>query len=79
MTLCDVFVMDAVRHRAPPGVARSTSPGVCQATPLLTMPNLDALAKALDNPARPLLAIVAGSKVSTNSKPLSRWCRRSIS
>jgi phosphoglycerate kinase len=65
--LCDVFVMDAfgTAHRAQAsthGVARF-SPVAC-AGPLLCA-ELDALAKALHEPARPLLAIVAGSKVST--------------
>ncbi len=65
--LCDVFVMDAfgTAHRAQAsthGVARF-APVAC-AGPLLAA-ELDALGKALDHPARPLLAIVAGSKVST--------------
>jgi phosphoglycerate kinase len=65
--LCDVFVMDAfgTAHRAQAsthGVAKF-APIAC-AGPLLTG-ELDALAKALDNPARPLVAIVGGSKVST--------------
>ena len=65
--LCDVFVMDAfgTAHRAPAstyGVARH-APVAC-AGPLLTG-ELDALAKALDKPARPMVAIVGGSKVST--------------
>ena len=65
--LCDVFVMDAfgTAHRAQAstyGVARY-APVAC-AGPLLTA-ELDALAKALDEPARPLVAIVGGSKVST--------------
>ena len=65
--LCDVFVMDAfgTAHRAQAsthGVAKY-APTAC-AGPLL-MNELDALAKALDNPARPLVAIVGGSKVST--------------
>ena len=65
--LCDVFVMDAfgTAHRAQAsthGVARY-APIAC-AGPLLAA-ELDALAKALKQPARPLLAIVAGSKVST--------------
>ena len=65
--LCDVFVMDAfgTAHRAQAsthGVARF-APVAC-AGPLLAG-ELDALAKALDKPARPLLAIVGGSKVST--------------
>jgi phosphoglycerate kinase len=65
--LCDVFVMDAfgTAHRAQAsthGVARYAS--VACAGPLLCA-ELDALAKALHAPARPLIAIVAGSKVST--------------
>jgi len=65
--LCDVFVMDAfgTAHRAQGsthGVARFAK--VACAGPLLAA-ELDALGKALDKPARPMLAIVAGSKVST--------------
>ena len=65
--LCDVFVMDAfgTAHRAQAstyGVAEH-APVAC-AGPLLAA-ELDALAKALDNPARPFVAIVGGSKVST--------------
>ncbi len=65
--LCDVFVMDAfgTAHRAQAsthGVARFAK--VACAGPLLTA-ELDALARALESPKRPLLAIVAGSKVST--------------
>lgn len=65
--LCDVFVMDAfgTAHRAQAsthGVAKFAPEAV--AGPLLAT-ELDALAKALDNPARPLVAIVGGSKVST--------------
>jgi phosphoglycerate kinase len=65
--LCDVFVMDAfgTAHRAEAsthGVARF-APVAC-AGPLL-VGELDALDKALARPARPLVAIVAGSKVST--------------
>ena len=71
--LCDVFVMDAfgTAHRA-----QASTHGVIQFAqqaaggPLL-MAELDALAKALDKPARPLLAIVAGSKVSTKLELLS--------
>ena len=71
--LCDVFVMDAfgTAHRAQASThgvikfARQAAGG-----PLL-MAELDALAKALENPARPLLAIVAGSKVSTKLELLS--------
>ena len=65
--LCDVFVMDAfgTAHRAQAsthGVARY-APVAC-AGPLLAA-ELDALGKALEAPARPMTAIVGGSKVST--------------
>lgn len=65
--LCDVFVMDAfgTAHRAQAsthGVAKYAK-AAC-AGPLLTA-ELDALAAALKNPKRPLVAIVGGSKVST--------------
>ena len=65
--LCDVFVMDAfgTAHRAQAsthGVARF-APVAC-AGPLLAT-ELEALTKALDSPARPMAAIVGGSKVST--------------
>ncbi len=65
--LCDVFVMDAfgTAHRAQAsthGVARFAP--VAVAGPLLAA-ELDALAKALKEPARPLLAIVGGAKVSS--------------
>ncbi|MBE9549061.1 MAG: phosphoglycerate kinase [Proteobacteria bacterium] len=65
--LCDVFVMDAfgTAHRAQAsteGVARYAT--VAVAGPLLCA-ELDGLEKALSNPARPVLAIVGGSKVST--------------
>jgi phosphoglycerate kinase len=65
--LCDVFVMDAfaTAHRAEAsthGVAKY-APVAC-AGPLL-LAELNALGRALANPARPLVAIVGGSKVST--------------
>ena len=65
--LCDIFVMDAfgTAHRAQAsthGVARY-APTAC-AGPLLTG-ELDALERALAEPARPMVAIVGGSKVST--------------
>jgi phosphoglycerate kinase len=64
--LCDVYVMDAfgTAHRAQAsthGVAKY-APIAC-AGPLLAA-ELEALGKALDNPARPMVAIVGGSKVS---------------
>ena len=66
-SLCDVFVMDAfgTAHRAQAsthGVGRF-APVACAG--LLLAQELDALAKALANPARPMVAIVGGSKVST--------------
>jgi phosphoglycerate kinase len=65
--LCDIYVMDAfgTAHRAQAsthGVAKY-APVAC-AGPLLAG-ELEALGKALDNPARPMVAIVGGSKVST--------------
>ena len=65
--LCDVFVMDAfgTAHRAQAstyGVAEY-APVAC-AGPLLAA-ELEALGKAMSNPARPFVAIVGGSKVST--------------
>ncbi|WP_447940521.1 phosphoglycerate kinase [Pseudoxanthomonas mexicana] len=71
--LCDVFVMDAfgTAHRAQAsthGVIRFAT--IAAGGPLL-MAELDALDKALANPARPLLAIVAGSKVSTKLELLT--------
>jgi len=65
--LCDIFVMDAfgTAHRA-----EASTHGVVQHAPVacagpLLAAELDALALALKNPQRPLLAIVGGSKVST--------------
>ncbi len=65
--LCDVFVMDAfgTAHRA-----QATTYGVAQYAPVacagpLLSAELEALGKVMDNPARPMVAIVGGSKVST--------------
>ena len=65
--LCDVYVNDAfgTAHRS-----EATTVGAAQYAPLacagpLLAAELDALGKALANPARPLVAIVAGAKVST--------------
>jgi len=65
--LCDVFVMDAfgTAHRA-----QGSTHGVAKFAPvacagLLLTEELDALDQALANPARPMVAIVGGSKVST--------------
>src|ERR1700704_3136771 len=72
-SLCDVYCNDAfgTAHRAEAtthGIARF-APVAC-AGPLLAA-ELDALGKALANPARPLVAIVAGSKVSTKLSVLT--------
>ncbi|MBK1719270.1 phosphoglycerate kinase [Thiocystis violacea] len=65
--LCDVFVMDAfgTAHRAQASThgAGKFAPVACAG--LLLAEELDALQKALANPARPMVAIVGGSKVST--------------
>jgi phosphoglycerate kinase len=65
--LCDVFVMDAfgTAHRAQASThgAGKFAPIACAG--LLLADELDNLAKALANPARPMVAIVGGSKVST--------------
>ena len=65
--MCDVFVMDAfgTAHRA-----QASTYGVAEYAPIacagpLLAAELDALAQAPGNPARPLVAIVGGSKVST--------------
>jgi phosphoglycerate kinase len=65
--LCDVFVMDAfgTAHRA-----QGTTYGAAQFAPVacagpLLAAELEALGKAMDNPARPMVAILGGSKVST--------------
>ncbi|HJP96994.1 MAG TPA: phosphoglycerate kinase [Rhodanobacteraceae bacterium] len=76
--LCDLFVMDAfgTAHRAQAsthGVAKFAK--VACAGPLLAA-ELDALGKALQNPARPLLAIIAGSKVSTKLELLQNLVRQ---
>lgn len=70
--LCDIFVMDAfgTAHRAQAsthGVAKF-APIAC-AGPLLTT-ELEALTKAMTNPARPMVAVVGGSKVSTKFEVL---------
>ena len=85
--LCDVFVMDAfgTAHRA-----QASTEGVTQAMhqadkvacagPLLAA-ELDALSRALETPAQPMLAIVGGSKVSTKLEvlhSLAAVCRQII-
>jgi len=65
--LCDIFVHDAfgTAHRA-----EASTYGIAQYAPIacagpLLAAEMDAISKALSNPKRPLVAIVAGSKVST--------------
>ncbi len=76
--LCDVYVNDAfgTAHRAEAstvGIAKF-APLAC-AGPLLAA-EIDALSKALSEPKRPLLAIVAGSKVSTKLTVLNNLARK---
>ena len=70
--LCDVFVMDAfgTAHRA-----QATTEGVARFAPVacagpLLVKELDALQRAIANPAHPIVAIVGGSKVSTKLEVL---------
>ncbi|HUO82635.1 MAG TPA: phosphoglycerate kinase [Gammaproteobacteria bacterium] len=70
--LCDVFVMDAfgTAHRA-----QASTHGVAEHAPIacagpLLVNELDALRHALDDPARPMVAVVGGAKVSTKLKVL---------
>jgi len=76
--LCDIFVMDAfgTAHRAEAstyGVARY-APIACAG--ILLTGELDALGKALAHPARPLVAIVGGSKVSTKLTVLESFAAK---
>lgn len=71
-SLCDVFVMDAfgTAHRAQAsthGVAKH-APTACAG--LLLAGELDALARSLENPERPMLAVVGGAKVSSKLQVL---------
>ncbi len=76
--LCDVYVNDAfgTAHRA-----EATTHGMARFAPIacagpLMAAELDALGRALANPARPLLAIVGGSKVSTKLTVLGELAKR---
>jgi phosphoglycerate kinase len=81
--LCDVFVMDAfgTAHRA-----EASTHGIAKFAPtaaagLLLTEELEALEKALANPARPMVAIVGGSKVSTKLtvlEALSEKCEQLV-
>ena len=75
--LCDVFVMDAfgAAHRA-----QASTHGVAKFAPIacagpLLQAELEALGKAMDNPARPVVAIVGGSKVSTKLTVLEEFAK----
>ena len=75
--LCDVFVMDAFgtahrAHASTVGVAEAA--GVACAGPLLAA-ELDALGRVLEDPARPLVAVVGGAKVSTKLAVLESLAR----
>ena len=75
--LCDVFVMDAFgtahrAHASTVGVAEAAD-AAC-AGPLLAA-ELDALGRVLDDPARPLVAVVGGAKVSTKLDVLESLAR----
>jgi len=76
--LCDVYVMDAfgTAHRAQASThgAGKFAPAACAG--LLLADELDNLAKALANPARPMVAIVGGSKVSTKLTVLESLSER---
>jgi phosphoglycerate kinase len=76
--LCDVFVMDAfgTAHRA-----EASTHGVALAAPVacagpLLVAELDALQRALEDPKRPLVAVVGGSKVSTKLRVLTSLIAR---
>lgn len=76
--LCDVFVMDAFgtahrAHASTHGVARFAA--IACAGPLLSS-ELEALGQALEDPARPLVAIVGGAKVSTKLTVLEALAKR---
>jgi phosphoglycerate kinase len=81
--LCDIFVMDAfgTAHRA-----EASTHGVAKFAPtavagILLTEELDALTKALLSPARPMVAIVGGSKVSTKLtvlESLSEKCEQLV-
>ena len=76
-SLCDVFVMDAFgtahrAHASTVGVAEAA--GIACAGPLLAA-ELHALSRILDDPARPLVAVVGGAKVSTKLAVLESLTR----
>ena len=81
--LCDVFVMDAfgTAHRAEASTHGVAKYAPVSAAGILLTEELDALSKALLNPARPMVAIVGGSKVSTKLtvlESLSNKCEQLV-
>ncbi|MFZ5523454.1 MAG: phosphoglycerate kinase [Pseudomonadota bacterium] len=81
--LCDVFVMDAfgTAHRAEASTHGVAKYAPAAAAGILLTEELEALTKALLNPARPMVAIVGGSKVSTKLtvlESLSEKCEQLV-
>lgn len=76
--LGDVYVMDAfgTAHRAQASTEGAIRAAREACAGLLLMAELDAFAKVLDNPARPLLAVIGGSKVSTKLELLNNLLDR---
>ena len=72
--LCDVYVMDAfaTSHRAHASTCGVAQFAGCACAGPLLVAELDALERALAKPARPLIAVVGGSKVSTKLEVLDR-------
>ena len=76
--LCDVYVNDAfgTAHRA-----EATTHGIAKYAPVacagpLMVAEIDALTRALENPARPMVAVVGGAKVSTKLKILASLAQK---
>lgn len=76
--LCDVFVMDAfaTAHRAQASTHGVTKFAPQKAAGLLLSQELEALEVALENPKRPLVALVGGSKVSTKLEVLQALAQK---
>src|SRR4029453_5984458 len=76
--LCDVFVMDAfgTAHRAEASTHGGAKFAKLAAAGPLLVGELEALERPLEKPARPLVAIVAGSKVSTKLTVLEAMLQR---
>ena len=72
--LCDIYVMDAfaTSHRAHASTCGVAQFAGCACAGPLLVAELDALERALAKPARPLIAVVGGSKVSTKLEVLDR-------